>query len=122
MIRETERTLTYVDLVQKGDWEEIGRLFFQSYDDSRDFFKNGHPNITTCINVLKEIGLEGGVYGARMLGGGWGGSILCIIKKGMEDELIPKIQKMCDERLHRENSCDVMIVHEAGCGAMVHNL
>ena len=101
-----------MDLVQKGDWEEIGRLFFQSYDDSRDFFKNGHPDITTCINVLKEIGLEGGV----------GGSILCIIKKGMEDELIPKIQKMCDERLHRENSCDVMIVHEAGCGAMVHNL
>lgn len=47
---------------------------------------------------------------------------MCIIKKGMEDELIPKIQKMCDERLHRENSCDVMIVHEAGCGAMVHNL
>ena len=120
MIRETERTLRYVELIQKGDWEEIGRLFFQSYDDCRDFFENGHPDISTCIDVLREIGRAGGVFGARMLGGGWGGSILCILEKGGEEELIPRIQKLCDERLGRENSCDVLVVKEAGSGARAY--
>ena len=119
MIRETQRTLRYVDLIQQNAWNEIGELFFESYDDSRDFFDNGHPDITTCVDVLKEIGREGGVYGARMLGGGWGGSILCLIEKGGENELIPLIQKKCDERLHRKDSCDVMVIYEAGTGAKV---
>ena len=120
MIREIGRTLRYAGLIAEGKWEEIGNLLFESYGDSKDFFENGHPDITTCIDVLKEIGLDGGVYGARMLGGGWGGCILCMIKKGMEDELVPKIQSLCDERLKRENSCDIMVIHEAGAGAMVH--
>ena len=119
MIRETQRTLKYVDLIKAGSWKEIGRLFFESYNDSKDFFENGHPDITTCIEVLREIGVEGGVYGARMLGGGWGGSILCMLEKGKETELIPIIQQRCDERLKRKNSCDVLIVHEAGAGARV---
>lgn len=41
MIRETQRTLSYVDLILAGNWKEIGRLFFESYDDSRDFSRMG---------------------------------------------------------------------------------
>ena len=119
MIRETQRTLSYVDLILAGNWKEIGRLFFESYDDSRDFFQNGHPDITTCIEVLREL-KEDGVYGARMLGGGWGGSILCLIEKGKETSLIPRIQEMCDKRLKRQNSCDILIVTESGSGARIH--
>lgn len=119
MIRETERTLRYAELIQTSQWEKIGELLFESYGDSKDFFENGHPDITTCIDVLKEIGLEGGVYGARMLGGGWGGCILCMVKKGSESELVPLIQSLCDERLKRKNSCDIMVIHEAGSGARV---
>lgn len=119
MIRETQRTLSYVDLILAGNWKEIGRLFFESYDDSRDFFQNGHPDITTCIEVLRELE-EDGVYGARMLGGGWGGSILCLIEKGKETSLIPRIQEMCDKRLKRQNSCDILIVTESGSGARIH--
>lgn len=122
MIRETERTLRYADLIVKADWKTIGELFFESYDDSVKYFKNDHPDITACIDVLKEIGLDGGVYGGRMIGGGWGGSVLCIVKKGMEQELIPIIQQKCNERLHKENSCDVMIINEAGAGACVHHM
>ena len=55
-----------------------------------------------------------------MLGGGWGGSILCILEKGKEEELIPRIQELCDKRLGRENSCDVLVVKEAGSGARAY--
>ena len=58
MIRETGRTLCYAGLIAEGKWEEIGNLLFESYGDSKDFFENGHPDITTCIDVLKEIGVE----------------------------------------------------------------
>ena len=51
MIRETQRTLSYVDLILAGNWKEIGRLFFESYDDSRDFFQNGHPDIREFPNT-----------------------------------------------------------------------
>ena len=120
MIRETERTLQYAKLIENCEWEKIGQMLFESYGDSKDFFENGHPDITTLIDILKEIGLGGGVYGARMLGGGWGGCILCMIKKGMEDELVPRIQQLCDERLNRKDSCDIMVIHQVGSGAMVH--
>ena len=121
MIRETSRTLRYPELIQSGQWERIGEMLFESYGDSKDYFENGHPDITTCIDLLKEIGLEGGVYGARMLGGGWGGCILCMIKKGMEGTLVPQILAQCDERLHRSNNCEIMVIHEAGAGAQVHS-
>ena len=119
MLRETQRTLSYVDLIQAGNWKEIGRLFFESYYASRDFFPNGHPDISACIEVLRELEKDG-VYGARMLGGGWGGSILCLIEKGKEKNLIPRIQEMCDKRLQRKISCDVLIVMESGSGARVY--
>lgn len=45
---------------------------------------------------------------------------LSLIEKGKETSLIPRIQEMCDKRLKRQNSCDILIVTESGSGARIH--
>ena len=69
---------------------------------------------------MRASGRAGGGCGARMRGGGGGGPILCILETGREEELIPRIQKLCVVRLGRENSCDVLVVKEAGSGARAY--
>lgn len=79
VISENARVLKAVDAIQRGSMEDLGRLMIESHASMRDDFKVSVPE----IDFLVEAALSHReVYGARLTGGGFGGSIVGICQRG----------------------------------------
>jgi galactokinase len=79
VITENARVLAAVDALQSGDLPELGRLMNASHDSQRDDYAVSVP----AIDLLVELGrAEPNVLGARLTGGGFGGSIVLLARSG----------------------------------------
>jgi galactokinase len=64
-----------VTLLRDGDVAEVGQLLTQSHVSLRDDFEVSWPQ----ADVAVDAALSAGALGARMIGGGFGGSVLAIL-------------------------------------------
>jgi galactokinase len=64
-----------VDALRAGDWRTVGRLFYASHDSQRDDYEVSIPALDLLIDLARA---DSEVYGARLTGGGFGGSIVLI--------------------------------------------
>jgi len=76
-VGENERVLRGVEALRLGNAAEFGRLMFASHDSSRIYFENSCPELDTLVDAARVIP---GVLGARLSGGGFGGSIVALIE------------------------------------------
>ena len=72
---DNARVLRTVDLLRDGKYAEVGELLTQSHESLRDDFEVSWPE----ADVAVEASLGAGAYGARMIGGGFGGSVLVLL-------------------------------------------
>ncbi len=77
-IGEGERVLAGVELLRSGDIEAFGRLMFESHESSRVYFENSCPELDTVVDAAAKIP---GVLGARLSGGGFGGSAVGLVRR-----------------------------------------
>ncbi len=77
VIEENRRTLGAVAALQQGNLKQFGQLMFASHDSLRDLYEVSCPELDTIVDIVRKN--IPGVFGARMTGGGFGGSaiILC---------------------------------------------
>jgi galactokinase len=76
VVTENERTLKAVAALEKNDLKEFGRLMWLSHESLRDDYE------VSCreLDLLVEIASKSeGVLGARMTGGGFGGSTVNLV-------------------------------------------
>ena len=78
VITENDRVLTTVDLLRNGRLSEIGPILTASHESLRDDFEVSAPELDTAVDAA----LASGALGARMTGGGFGGSAIALIKAG----------------------------------------
>ena len=76
-IGEDERVLSAAGLLRDRDLEGFGRLMFESHDSSRFNFENSCPELDTIVDAAKATP---GVLGARLTGGGFGGSVVALVR------------------------------------------
>ena len=48
---------------------------YESNDSYRDLAGLGAPEIDGIVNIAKKLGEQGGIYGAKITGGGGGGTV-----------------------------------------------
>src|SRR5262249_4338037 len=84
VVTENARVLEAVDAVARGDHDRLGPLLGASHASLRDDFEVSIP----AIDALVELAVaHDGVYGARLTGGGFGGSIVAIARPGQSGEI-----------------------------------
>ncbi|NMN00507.1 galactokinase [Bifidobacterium sp. DSM 109958] len=83
VITEIGRVTEFVDAFAKGDVDKAGDLFNASHNSLRDDYQVTVPELDTAVNVARAHG----AYGARMTGGGFGGSIIALVDKGRGQEI-----------------------------------
>ena len=90
VIRENERVRAAKAALFAGDLETTGRLLTESHESSRALFENSCPELDTLVKLLLQ---SPDVYGARLSGGGFGGTVIALTSRsfGAED-----IRKVCD--------------------------
>jgi len=75
-IGEDERVLKGAELLAKGDLAGFGLLMFDSHESSRCLFENSCEELDAVVDAAKKIP---GVLGARLSGGGFGGSAVVLV-------------------------------------------
>ena len=87
-IGEDERVRTGAALLEKGDLAGFGSLMFDSHDSSRNWFENSCEELDTIVDAAKAIPE---VLGARLSGGGFGGSCCLLVKPEAADKIAAAI-------------------------------
>ncbi|ACQ81205.1 galactokinase [Beutenbergia cavernae DSM 12333] len=78
VLTEIGRTRDFVTALTGGDWERAGRLMDASHASLRDDYEVTVPELDTAVETARS---EGAV-GARMTGGGFGGSAIALVPAG----------------------------------------
>ncbi len=75
-IGENERVLCGAGFLAAGDLAGFGALMFDSHESSRRLFGNSCEELDVVVAAAKKIP---GVMGARLSGGGFGGSVVVLV-------------------------------------------
>ena len=75
IVTEIDRVSSTVTALAASDWEQVGRLFAASHASMRDDFEISCPELDTAVAAA----IEAGAVGARMTGGGFGGSAIAVV-------------------------------------------
>jgi len=75
VISENRRVLAAAELLRTGEPAGIGRLLTASHLSLRDEFEVSWPQ----ADVAVEAAIDAGAAGARMTGGGFGGSVIALV-------------------------------------------
>jgi galactokinase len=79
IVTENQRVLDTVTVLRESGPGEIGDLMFASHRSMRDDFEISTPELDLAV----EMALNYGAIGARMTGGGFGGSVIALTPLAM---------------------------------------
>ena len=87
-VGEVKRVLDCVDALSIADFAKVGELINQSHVSLRDDYTVSCPELDTAV----EASLAAGAMGSRMVGGGFGGSAIALIKASQTAQTIHAVE------------------------------
>ena len=78
VINENQRLMDACAAMEKGDFAEVGRLIYATHDGLSKEYGVSCPELDFIVDVARE---HKEVLGARMMGGGFGGCVIALVKK-----------------------------------------
>jgi len=79
IVTENSRVLDAVAAMRASDATSLGRLFSASHASQREDFECSVPEVDRLVSIAET---EPAVFGARLTGGGFGGSIVALVRAG----------------------------------------
>jgi len=76
VITENARVLAAADALERGDLRQFGKLMAESHQSLRDDYEVSSDELDLMVELAEKVE---GVYGARMTGGGFGGSTINLV-------------------------------------------
>ena len=104
-IGEDERVLQGAQLLEKGDLKGFGALMYDSHESSRNWFENSCEELDAIVDAAKAIPE---VYGARLSGGGFGGSCCLLVEPAYADKIAEQISREYKARFNDEPVCSLI--------------
>ncbi|MBV7440878.1 galactokinase [Weeksellaceae bacterium TAE3-ERU29] len=98
VIEETQRVLDVCEALQKDDYETVGQKMYETHDGMSRLYEVSCEELDFLNNVAKECG----VTGSRVMGGGFGGCTINLVKENLYDEFIAKAKKAYLEKYDKE--------------------
>ena len=84
VVTENNRVLLSKEYLLKGDIEKLGQVLFESHNSLRYNYEVSTERLDYLVDEMSKIK---GVYGGRLMGAGFGGSIISIVKKSEIDSI-----------------------------------
>lgn len=106
VIGEKQRVLDVCDALQKGDYETVGARMYQTHwGMSRDYEVSCEE-----LDFLVELAERCGVSGSRIMGGGFGGCTINLVKEELYDRFVESAKReFCAKFGHEPKIYDVVI-------------
>ena len=112
-VTENQRTIQAVEALEKGNVEEFGQLMNASHQSLKEDYEVSCRELDILVEEAWNIE---GVLGSRMMGAGFGGCTISIVKNSAVNEFIDKVGSNYKERTGLQAEFYVV---EIGNGATV---
>mgnify|MGYP006154501231 FL=1 len=90
-IKEIKRVTLACEALDRGDILTLGQLLFETHEGLSKEYEVSCAELDMIVDTLKK---EPAVVGSRMMGGGFGGCTINLIKKGEEDAIKTKLTQL----------------------------
>ena len=98
VIGEKQRVLDVCDALGKGDYDTVGdRMFGTHYGMSKEYEVSCEE-----LDFLNDVAKQCGVTGSRVMGGGFGGCTINLVKEELYDNFIATAKKEYLAKFNRE--------------------
>ncbi|MDT5221857.1 MAG: galactokinase [Mycobacterium sp.] len=98
VLSENQRVLDFAAALEDSDFNSAGRIFTASHGSMRDDF-----GITTeHIDLLADTAVRAGALGARMTGGGFGGTVIALVPTGRARIVADTVRRTAGEASYDE--------------------
>ncbi len=88
VVEENERVLQACEVLENHDFDSFGKLMYQSHEGLQYEYEVSCEELDILVDLTREMDY---VYGARMMGGGFGGCTINLLKKANIEEFKQKI-------------------------------
>jgi len=91
VVSENARTRKATQALREADHVQLGKLMYDSHASMKNDFEITVPAIDTLVDIVRDvIGDQGGV---RMTGGGFGGCVVALVPKSLEQTVITAVRQ-----------------------------
>jgi galactokinase len=94
VVREIHRVALACEALDNGDIEALGKLLFETHEGLSKDYLVSCDELDFIVNTLKK---EKDVIGSRLMGGGFGGCTINLIKNGKEEAIKIKLTQLYKE-------------------------
>lgn len=97
VIEEVQRVLDVCQALEAGDYETVGRKMYETHHGMSKLYE------VSCeeLDYLNDIARQCGVTGSRVMGGGFGGCTINLVKDELYDNFIETARRMFAEKFGR---------------------
>jgi galactokinase len=95
VVTEDERVLAAVEAMRAADLARLGELFYASHASMSEDYQVSIPEIDLIVELARS---DPAIYGARLTGGGFGGSVVMLARAGMGYRAADRIAETYAER------------------------
>lgn len=101
VIEENQRVLLASKALETGDIQTLGNLLYKSHQGLSDQYQVSCKELDFLVEKAKE---SSAVIGARMMGGGFGGCTLNLIRSSEKDDFLKTIQQQYKVKFNKQCS------------------
>ena len=98
VVTENDRVLAGVQCFEARDTEKFGQLMYASHESLRRDYEVSTDEIDVLVDLARA---EPDVYGARLTGGGFGGSVVVAARADTASRIAPRIARAYRQRCGR---------------------
>ena len=97
MVREIQRVLDAVAALEGKDFAKLGDLMFKTHDGLSKNYEVSCEEIDFLVDAVRK---DENVIGSRMMGGGFGGCSINLVKKEAVNGVIERVSKEYKEKFN----------------------
>lgn len=90
-VKEIKRVIQACEALDNGDIKTLGKLMFETHEGLSKDYEVSCDELDYLVNLAKA---EEDVIGSRLMGGGFGGCAITLVKKGSEATIKEKFTKL----------------------------
>lgn len=90
VVKEINRVIQACEALDSGNIKTLGKLMFETHEGLSKDYEVSCDELDMIVNTLKK---DKAVVGSRLMGGGFGGCTINLIKKGNEERIKNKLSK-----------------------------
>jgi galactokinase len=118
VVSEIGRTTRAAAALADRQWEEVGRLMYASHQSLQEDYEVSCDELDVLVDLARQLGVPGGVYGSRMTGAGFGGCTVSLVQAHQVDVIA---QHLAAGYTARTGIAPTMFVSRPAAGAGVVN-